>query len=82
LQTVAYGRASGDPGLWDALFLEKATEEYSPRVRMPTCLGAHQHTLQSFKNTFLSRYLDQDMLKMLYFLEKARKVAACWGLRF
>jgi len=36
-------------------------------------LGTHQHTLQSFKNTFVSRNLDQNKLKMCYFLEKAAK---------
>jgi len=46
--------------------------------------------LQSFKNTFLSRNLDQNMLKMLQFLKKAGKIASApnpplafggWGLQ-
>jgi len=36
-------------------------------------LGAHQHTLQSFKNTFLSRNLGQNMLKNALFFGKSWK---------
>jgi len=43
------------------------------------CLGAHQHTLQSFKSTILSRNLDQNMLKNAFFMEKAEKIAAALG---
>jgi len=38
-----------------------------------------QHTLQSFKNTFLSRNLDQNMLKNALFFEKVWKIAAALG---
>jgi len=41
-------------------------------------LGAHQHTLQSFKNTILSRNLDQNMLKNALFLKKDGKIFAAW----
>jgi len=36
-------------------------------------LWAHKHTLQSFKNTFLSRNLDQNMLKNALFFGKKWK---------
>jgi len=35
--------------------------------------GSHQHTLQSFKNTFLSRNLDQNMHKNAYIFWKKKK---------
>jgi len=38
-------------------------------------LGMHQRTLRLFKKTFLSKHLDKICLKMLYFLEKAGKIA-------
>jgi len=34
-------------------------------------LSAHQHTLQAFKNTILSRNVDQNMLKNVLFFEKS-----------
>jgi len=43
-------------------------------------LEAHQHTLQSLKKTFLSKNLDQNMLKNALFLEKAREIAAALGV--
>jgi len=49
-------------------FWKKATEEYSPGAHRQW--GLNYHTLQLFKNKFLSRNLDQNML---YFLEKAGK---------
>jgi len=42
-------------------------------------LWSHQHTLQLFKNTFLSRNLDQNMFKNALFLEKDGKFAAVLG---
>jgi len=36
-------------------------------------LGVYQHTLQSFKNTFLNRNLDKICLRMLYFYDKSWK---------
>jgi len=38
-----------------------------------------QHTLQSLKTTFLSRNLDQNMLKTALFFEKIWKIAAALG---
>jgi len=53
---------------------KKATEEYSPGACKPWGL-INTSTLQSFKNTFLSRNLSKILvcLKMFYFLEKAGK---------
>jgi len=60
----------------NALLLEKKVQKNTVLVR--TSLGAHQHTLQSFQNTILSRNVDQTMLKNA-FLEKAGKIAAALG---
>jgi len=48
----------------NALFLEKSCRQ---------ALEAHQRTLYSFKNTFLSRNLDQSMLKNASFFGKIWK---------
>jgi len=40
-----------------------------------------QHTLQSFKNTFTNRNLDQNILKNALFFEKTEKSPQGWGLR-
>jgi len=37
-------------------------------------LGSHQHTLQSFKITFLIRNLDQNKIKMRYFWKSYNSV--------
>jgi len=39
-----------------------------------------QHTLQSFKNTFSSRNLYQNMLRNTLFFEKLEKSPQRWGL--
>jgi len=59
-------------------FWKKATEECSSGA---TSLGAHKHTLQSFKNTILSRNVDQNMLKnALFFGKMLEKSPQRWGL--
>jgi len=52
-------------------FWKKATEEYNPGAYKPGCV---QHTLQSFKNTILSRInVDQNILKNALFFGKSWK---------
>jgi len=42
---------------------------------------ASTHFLQSFKNAFLCKNFDLNMLKNAYFLEKAKKIAEASGFR-
>jgi len=54
------------------LFLEKSYRRIQPWCAQ--ALVAHQHALLSFKNTFLSRNLDQNMLKSAFvFWKKLEK---------
>jgi len=55
----------------NALFLEKSYRRI--QFWCVKALGAHQHTLQSFKNTILSRNEDQNMLKNALFFGKSWK---------
>jgi len=52
-------------------FWKKATEEFCPGAHRQ--MGAHKHTLQLFKNIFLSRNLGQNMLKNALVFEKIWK---------
>jgi len=58
--------------------------EKSYRIAHSWCLqalAAHHHILKSFKNTLLSRDLDPNIFKMLYFWKKLEKLQPRWVLR-
>jgi len=52
-------------------FLKKSNRKTVTVLVRTGALGAHQHTLHSFKKTFLSRIYTKICLKMLYFWRKS-----------
>jgi len=61
----------------NALFLEKKLQKNIVVVHV-SLEGTSTHIIIIYKH-ILSRNLDQNMLKMLYFLEKAGKIATALG---